>query len=111
MKNESRSHVVVFVTSDAATLTSALVHLRAGNMERVLDLLERGLDRCVLCLSHLRKESDPIDQRGLTMALKAVRDYRRQHPRRTTAGTCGVDLSAVHEVEALARKAIEELED
>jgi hypothetical protein len=102
------SYMRVIVTNETATLCRALEHIKKGQMERAIVLLERELDGCVMSLDHMRKKAQPADQKILTSALRAARTYRRRNPHHTEADMSGTALADVQET---ARRVLEELED
>jgi hypothetical protein len=86
MDDGSRRYVTVILATEAANLSSALLHIREGRTDRATELLEQALDRCVMCMEHLLKDAQPADLRNLTNALEAVRSYRRRYPQERAAG-------------------------
>jgi len=100
------SYMMIVVTSEAATVCSALGHIKGGRLERAADLLEGGLDRCVMCLDHMRKAAKPSDRESATNTLRAVRTYRRRNPRHSGPEMIASDL----ETREIVRKILEELE-
>lgn len=109
MNEDSRRYMIVIVATEAATLSSALVHIKKGRTDRGMELLEQGLDRCVMCLGHMRKEAEAADLRNLTNALTVVRSYRRHYPRHSATDQGGVVSTEIRDLQDTAQKILEEI--
>jgi len=100
--------MVVLLTSESANLCSVLENIKKGRLERAIVVLERSLDRCITSLGNMRKDAQPTDHETITLALKAVRSYRRSHPRQVETGIG--ETTALADERGTAQKILEELE-
>jgi hypothetical protein len=107
MNEDPPRQMIVIVTAEAASLCSALEHIKSGRLERAIELLEQGLDRCVMCLGDMRKKTQPADQENLTNALKVVRTYWHRHPRHAKPEMSGTALADVQEIAQQILKKLE----
>jgi ABC-type nitrate/sulfonate/bicarbonate transport system substrate-binding protein len=107
-EDDLRKYLMIIITSEAATFCSALENIKRGRLNYATELLEAGLDRCVMCLDQARKKAQPDDRKALTGSLSAARTYRRRHPRHAKADASSADPTDSQEI---ARKILEELEE
>ena len=77
---EFLTYAVILVTSEVASVSRALEHIRAGRSDTAIDSLEKALDRCVLCLGTMQRRTHDRDKNNVKNALQIIRAYRRRHP-------------------------------
>jgi hypothetical protein len=106
------------VASEAITLIGSLRYIRGRRFDRALELLEGQVDLCVESLSVLSTEIESLaaakgESEILMGALRQIRDYRRDHPRRDEADLSIIDkktVTAIRALQARVREILEELE-
>jgi hypothetical protein len=91
---------IEILATQIANLCQAIKHIRDGRTERAIELLERGLDGCVIGLGHIQKRGEMQDQIGqgiLIDALKAARNHRHRYPRHAKSknGTADAEFQKI----------------
>ena len=67
--------------ANVSTTVLALESLRANDINKALELLERNLDAAVIVLNDAAKNLEPSGRELVNSSLHHVREYRKLHPR------------------------------
>jgi hypothetical protein len=116
MNSDPPERTILAVASEAIALLGALDWIRKCRLDRALELLEGQVDICVESLSALSTEiqmlpSSEGERELLTRALRHVREYRRNHPRRAEADLSMIDKNIVASTLALQERVHKILEE
>jgi hypothetical protein len=101
---------IEIIANQIANTCSAIKHIKAGRLQRAIELLEAGLDGCIIGLGRLKKKGEIPDQIGrdiLIDALKIARTHRRRYPRQANKESLPHDP----EFQKLVQNILENIED
>jgi hypothetical protein len=101
--------MVVAASLNAATLSSALLFIREGKIDKGIERQEQARDTCVTNLADLRQQIAASDSENVANSLKVVRNYRLRYPRHLGAAQRDDIPLSTREFQQAAQKILDEI--
>jgi len=101
--DDDYAKTILTFETDALAAKILLTELRAGRATNAMELLEQQIDSSVIVIDGALSDLEADDREKALDTLRALKDYREQHPRRKEAAIEGMETYGAFTADMTAR--------